>query len=78
MSGLALACTVDIKMIKKNNICKISQGRPGVWSVVAEILRSEGGRGLLVGSTPRLLRRTIMAALAWTVYEKAMRRAGIK
>jgi solute carrier family 25 protein 38 len=30
------------------------------------------------GLTPRVLRRTMMAALAWTVYEEVMKRVGIK
>lgn len=59
---------------------QLTQGRAagGVWEVTAAILQQEGPRGLLVGSTPRILRRTIMAALAWAIYERAMRLAGIK
>jgi hypothetical protein len=41
--------------------------------MLASILRTEGPRGLLAGSTPRILRRTVMAALAWSLYERAIK-----
>jgi solute carrier family 25 protein 38 len=37
-----------------------------------------GPSGFFLGLTPRVLRRTMMAALAWTVYEEVMKRVGIK
>jgi len=43
-----------------------------------EIAIQDGVRGFFVGGVPRMLRRTMMAALAWTVYEQAMRNIGIK
>ena len=43
-----------------------------------EIARSEGAAGFMRGIDPRSLRRTLMAALAWTVYERAMKNIGLK
>ena len=43
-----------------------------------QILELNGPGGFLVGLAPRMLRRTLMSALAWTVYEEIMRRVGIK
>ncbi|TRY75636.1 hypothetical protein TCAL_04506 [Tigriopus californicus] len=43
-----------------------------------QILRTSGPRGLMVGLAPRMLRRTLMSALAWTVYEEIMRQVGLK
>ena len=42
------------------------------------IMKDQGLRGFAVGLAPRMLRRTLMSALAWTVYEEAMRRLGLK
>lgn len=37
-----------------------------------------GPQGFFRGSVPRALRRTMMAAMAWTVYEQMMARVGLK
>ena len=42
------------------------------------ILKASGPRGFMIGLAPRMLRRTLMSALAWTVYEEIMRKVGIK
>lgn len=42
------------------------------------IFKSHGLRGFFHGSVPRALRRTLMAAMAWTVYEEMMARMGLK
>lgn len=39
---------------------------------------SKGPSGFFLGLAPRVLRRTLMAALAWTVYEGVMKKIGIK
>jgi len=41
-----------------------------MFSVVTYIHAKYGPLGFLKGLAPRLLRRTLMAAMAWTVYEK--------
>ena len=45
---------------------------------VDKIWKRAGARGFLVGLAPRMIRRTLMSALAWTVYEEIMRKAGLK
>jgi len=47
-------------------------------NIMKEIARSEGAAGFMRGIVPRSLRRTLMAALAWTVYERAMKNIGLK
>jgi len=42
------------------------------------ILVKSGPRGFLIGFAPRMLRRALMSALAWTVYEEIMKRLGLK
>ena len=38
--------------------------------VILFVHRKYGYKGYFKGLTPRLMRRTLMAAMAWTVYEK--------
>lgn len=40
--------------------------------------QEHGLRGFFRGAVPRSLRRTLMAAMAWTVYEQLMARMGLK
>lgn len=49
-----------------------------VVAVAAYIHRKYGVRGYFKGLVPRMLRRTLMAAMAWTVYEQIMRNLGVK
>ena len=44
---------------------------------ISLIMRSQGPRGFLVGFAPRMLRRAMMSALAWTVYEEVMKILGL-
>ena len=39
---------------------------------------SSGPSGFFLGLAPRIVRRPLMAALAWTVYEGVMKKIGIK
>jgi len=51
---------------------------PSVAKACKQILVLNGPKGFLIGLAPRMLRRTLMSALAWTVYEEIMRRLGLK
>ncbi|KAK7940223.1 hypothetical protein WMY93_003549 [Mugilogobius chulae] len=42
------------------------------------IYMEHGVQGFFRGAVPRLLRRTMMAAMAWTVYEQMMAHVGLK
>ncbi|XP_076866309.1 mitochondrial glycine transporter A isoform X2 [Brachyhypopomus gauderio] len=46
--------------------------------VVKTHIQEHGLRGFFRGGVPRSLRRTMMAAMAWTVYEQLMTRMGLK
>jgi len=43
-----------------------------------KILADAGPRGFLIGFAPRMLRRALMSAFAWTIYEEIMRKMGLK
>lgn len=49
-----------------------------IGQVATLIFKNHGLRGFFHGSVPRALRRTLMAAMAWTVYEEMMARMGLK
>jgi len=51
---------------------------PSVTKACNQILVLSGPRGFLIGLAPRMLRRTLMSALAWTCYEEIMRQFGLK
>lgn len=40
--------------------------------------QEHGVAGFFCGAVPRCLRRTLMAAMAWTVYEQLMAQMGLK
>jgi len=50
----------------------------GLWSVVIYVHSKYGFKGYFKGMVPRMLRRTMMAAMAWTVYEQITKNIGLK
>ncbi|XP_023268542.1 solute carrier family 25 member 38-B-like isoform X2 [Seriola lalandi dorsalis] len=57
------------------------QVSPSHWSTadaIRYIYMEHGMGGFFRGAVPRSLRRTLMAAMAWTVYEQLMARMGLK
>jgi len=82
MSGLvagvlASLVTQPADVIKTELQLTRGQGR-GVFTTAADILNKQGLAGFSTGFVPRALRRTMMAALAWTVYEKMIQSIGLK
>ncbi|XP_030639156.1 mitochondrial glycine transporter B isoform X1 [Chanos chanos] len=51
---------------------------PKTVDAVRFVYAEHGLRGFFRGAVPRSLRRTLMAAMAWTVYEQLMARMGLK
>uniref|UniRef100_A0A671FKJ4 Mitochondrial glycine transporter n=1 Tax=Rhinolophus ferrumequinum TaxID=59479 RepID=A0A671FKJ4_RHIFE len=49
-----------------------------IGQAVTIIFKDYGLRGFFQGGVPRALRRTLMAAMAWTVYEEMMAKMGLK
>lgn len=50
----------------------------GNADAVMSIVKSDGITGMFRGMVPRTMRRTLMAAMAWTVYEEVMKKLSIK
>jgi len=49
---------------------QLKQQRTSQWSVIKMVHSERGFQGFFVGLLPRLLRKSLMSALAWTVYER--------
>lgn len=49
-----------------------------IGQAVTLIFKDYGFRGFFQGGVPRALRRALMAAMAWTVYEEMMAKMGLK
>lgn len=49
-----------------------------VRSVLMHLHKKYGFRGYFKGLVPRMLRRTLMSAMAWTIYEQITRSIGLK
>ncbi|KAL3273973.1 hypothetical protein HHI36_015394 [Cryptolaemus montrouzieri] len=50
----------------------------GIWSAAIYIHTKYGVKGYFKGIVPRMLRRTLMAAMSWTIYERVSQSVGLK
>lgn len=55
---------------------------PGTYKSILHVIlfiqKKHGFQGYFIGLVPRMLRRTLMAAMAWTLYEQITRSIGLK
>lgn len=77
LAGVLASLVTQPADVIKTQLQLRTQGK-GVVTTAAEILRQQGLAGFTTGFVPRALRRTLMAALAWTVYEKMIKSIGLK
>lgn len=81
LCGISAGCLASIithpaDVIKTK--MQLSSTKTTIWSTSVSIYQGSGMGGFMTGLAPRMLRRSLMASLAWTVYEKAMKNIGIK
>jgi len=57
---------------------QVSDSKTRLSRAVVETVTNGGIKGFMAGLAPRLVRRTAMAALAWTVYEKMLSAMALK
>ncbi|GAB1610057.1 mitochondrial glycine transporter A-like isoform X2 [Argonauta hians] len=78
VSGLlASLLTQPADVIKTHmQLCPITY--PTLYQTVLHIYKTDGIIGFQRGYIPRAVRRCLMAAMAWTVYEKMMMKFGLK
>ena len=75
--GLASLVTQPMDVVKTKMQLQ-TRGNKTHVRACSRILMRYGPRGFFLGLGPRLIRRSLMAGLAWSVYERAMKTLGIK
>ena len=45
---------------------------PNAWATFLRLVKEDGVRSLFAGMSPRILRKTLSAAVTWTVYEELL------
>ncbi|KAH7646481.1 solute carrier family 25 member 38-like protein [Dermatophagoides farinae] len=74
---LASAVTQPMDVVKTRMQVNTKQ-YPSFLKTTLSIVKEEKIRGLFAGLVPRMMRRTLMASMAWTVYEQMMRSLCLK
>lgn len=69
-----LACSITQPFDVVKTKMQVKVGRRQSVALIREIWQGRGLAGFFSGLTPRLVRRTLMASMSWTLYEKMMRR----
>uniref|UniRef100_A0A674MKX3 Mitochondrial glycine transporter n=1 Tax=Takifugu rubripes TaxID=31033 RepID=A0A674MKX3_TAKRU len=77
VAGIMASVVTQPADVVKTNI-QISKTRLGTVQAARHIYKEHGIGGFFCGAVPRCLRRTLMAAMAWTVYEQLMAQMGLK
>ena len=79
--GVVAGCIAGVITQPADVVKTRMQLYPDQFRTIAEtvysIYRNEGSLGFIRGIVPRTMRRTFMAAMAWTIYEQAMTTAGL-
>ena len=82
MNGLMAGCLASLVThpmdVVKTKMQLQTRGNKTLVRACSRILIKYGPRGFFLGLGPRLIRRSMMAGLAWSVYERAMKTLGIK
>ncbi|RWS21752.1 solute carrier family 25 member 38-like protein [Leptotrombidium deliense] len=77
-AGLLASLVTHPADVLKTKMQLHPQGFSNIFHVASIITREEGLRVLFAGVVPRMMRRTLMATMAWTFYESLMQNVGLK
>ncbi|CAL8273371.1 mitochondrial glycine transporter B isoform X1 [Gadus morhua] len=77
VAGVLASLVTQPADVVKTHI-QVSASHYSTSQAIHYIYNENGLRGFFRGAVPRSLRRTLMAAMAWTVYEQLMARMGLK
>ncbi|KAK7792206.1 hypothetical protein R5R35_000489 [Gryllus longicercus] len=78
VAGIMASIVTQPADVLKTKMQLFPQKFDGMHSVVLYVYQKYGIKGYFKGLVPRMLRRTLMAAMAWTVYEQLTRSIGLK
>lgn len=77
VAGCLASCVTQPADVIKTHMQLRPAEFPTVTNTVMYVYHKHGAAGFLRGIVPRTLRRTLMAAMAWTVYEQVMKSVGM-
>ncbi|KAJ8728298.1 hypothetical protein PYW08_016683 [Mythimna loreyi] len=78
LAGIAASLATNPADVLKTNMQLYPDKFPNAFSAAVYINQTYGVKGYFKGAVPRMLRRTLMAAMAWTVFEEVTRTIGLK
>ncbi|XP_004932532.1 mitochondrial glycine transporter B isoform X1 [Bombyx mori] len=78
VAGIAASLATNPADVLKTKMQLYPDKFPNAFSAAVYIHQTYGIKGYFKGAVPRMLRRTLMAAMAWTVFEEITRSIGLK
>ncbi|CAH0723255.1 unnamed protein product, partial [Brenthis ino] len=78
VAGIAASLVTNPADVLKTNMQLYPDKFPNAFSAAMYVQQTYGFRGYFKGAVPRMIRRTLMAAMAWTVFEEITRSIGLK
>lgn len=78
IAGIAASLVTNPADVLKTNMQLYPEKFPNALSAAIYIHQTYGPKGYFKGAVPRMLRRTLMAAISWTVFEEVTRSIGLK
>ncbi|KAG7302489.1 hypothetical protein JYU34_012399 [Plutella xylostella] len=78
LAGVAASLATHPADVLKTHMQLYPDKFPNAFSAAVYVHQTYGVRGYFKGAVPRMLRRTLMAAMAWTVFEEITRSIGLK
>ncbi|XP_045448401.1 mitochondrial glycine transporter B-like [Melitaea cinxia] len=78
IAGIAASLATNPADVLKTKMQLYPDKFPNAFSAAMYVHQTYGFRGYFKGAVPRMLRRTLMAAMAWTVFEEISRSIGLK
>ncbi|KAK9888033.1 hypothetical protein WA026_000315 [Henosepilachna vigintioctopunctata] len=77
-SGILASLVTQPADVVKTKVQLYPNKFDGIWSATVHVHAKYGIKGYFKGIVPRTLRRTLMAAMSWTIYERVSQSIGLK
>jgi len=78
VSGLCASCLTQPADVLKTKMQLYPDKFTSVRELAVSLYKSEGVKPFFIGLTPRLVRRTLLSAMSWAVYEQAIKAMGLR
>ncbi|XP_073945529.1 mitochondrial glycine transporter B-like isoform X2 [Choristoneura fumiferana] len=78
VAGIAASLATNPADVLKTKMQLYPDKFPNAFSAALYVHQTYGIKGYFKGAVPRMLRRTLMAAMAWTIFEEITRSIGLK